>query len=85
EAIGYSRGIWVGWKDLLRVDIIRSHPQFVLIRHFSMTGFFVFVYGSPDHCKRRWLWEVLNMTIPCFDFPWVVIGDFNAILAFNEK
>ncbi|KAG8502883.1 hypothetical protein CXB51_000604 [Gossypium anomalum] len=27
EAIGYSGGIWLGWRDSVRLDVIRSHPQ----------------------------------------------------------
>lgn len=31
EALGFSRGIWIGWKESVCVKIIRSHLQFVLI------------------------------------------------------
>lgn len=30
KAIGYSRGIWLGWKDMVNIEIIQSHPQFIL-------------------------------------------------------
>lgn len=29
EAYGYSGGIWVFWKDSLKVDVLLPHPQFV--------------------------------------------------------
>lgn len=31
EALGFSMGIWIGWKESVCVKIIRSHLQFVLI------------------------------------------------------
>ena len=27
EALGYSEGIWILWKDLVTIDIIRTHPS----------------------------------------------------------
>ncbi|MBA0596662.1 hypothetical protein Gorai_013472, partial [Gossypium raimondii] len=41
--------------------------------------FVVFVYGSHDSQKCKKLWRDLKGSIPNYDFPWMVIGDFNAI------
>lgn len=27
EAIGFFRGIWIVWKESIRVNVIRSHPN----------------------------------------------------------
>lgn len=27
EIVGFSRRIWVGWKDSIRVQIIQNHPN----------------------------------------------------------
>lgn len=32
EEIGYSEGIWLGWKDSIQIGLIRNHPQFILAR-----------------------------------------------------
>ncbi|MBA0796048.1 hypothetical protein Gohar_006848, partial [Gossypium harknessii] len=32
ESIGFSGGIWVGWKDDICISIIHNHPQFMLLR-----------------------------------------------------
>ncbi|KAA3488488.1 LINE-1 reverse transcriptase isogeny [Gossypium australe] len=36
EAIGFSEGIWLGWKDSVRLEVIRSHPQFISTRVWKM-------------------------------------------------
>ena len=32
EAIGYSRGIWLLWRDLLDVEVVFNHKQFIHFR-----------------------------------------------------
>lgn len=31
ESIGFAGGIWVGWKDNIRINIMHNHPQFMLL------------------------------------------------------
>ncbi|KAA3476668.1 reverse transcriptase [Gossypium australe] len=54
EAVGFSGGIWVGWKD-------------------------------PDRSKRKILWEGLKSAMPPQSTPWILMGDFNAILDSEDK
>lgn len=65
------------------MEIIRSHPQFVVSKVFDSTTqrliFVVFVYGSHDSKKCKKLWRDLKGSIPNYDFPWMAVGDFNAI------
>ncbi|KAG8495702.1 hypothetical protein CXB51_013535 [Gossypium anomalum] len=89
EAVGFSGGIWIGWKDFITVDILGNHPQFILLR---ISGVFywqpilvTFVYGSPNSKKKKQLWEALKHTVLVDGSPWLAIGDFNAILASCEK
>ncbi|KAL1149714.1 hypothetical protein V6Z11_A10G209100 [Gossypium hirsutum] len=35
EAIGYFGGIWLGWKDSIRLEVVRSHPLFILTQDNS--------------------------------------------------
>ncbi|KAG8498856.1 hypothetical protein CXB51_005701 [Gossypium anomalum] len=48
EAISFSVGIWVCWKNTISVEIIFNHPQFILARvgfpSPSMSVFISFVY-----------------------------------------
>ncbi|KAH1122065.1 hypothetical protein J1N35_005225 [Gossypium stocksii] len=90
EAIGYSRGIWLGWKDSVRVDVVCSHHQFIVTRIWYMSSptpiFISIVYGSPNQKKENDLWKDLRSSIPleqilCI----VVVSDFNAILSSIEK
>ncbi|XP_016722174.1 uncharacterized protein [Gossypium hirsutum] len=68
EAVEFSGGIWISWKNTVNLEVIRNHPQFILVRICSSVSsqyvFIAFVYGSPNWRKRRLLWEQLKTTIP---------------------
>lgn len=89
EDIGFFRGIWVGWKEWIRIEIIRSHPQFIIIQvsdnFFHWPIFVTFFYGSLDSRNRKHLSDVLKNIIPSNESPWVAIGDFNTLLSPSEK
>ncbi|KAJ4719151.1 RNA-directed DNA polymerase, eukaryota, Reverse transcriptase zinc-binding domain protein [Melia azedarach] len=42
-----------------------------------------FIYASTSYVVRRQLWQELQNTQT--QLPWVVLGDFNAVLGFHEK
>lgn len=44
-----------------------------------------FVYGSLNRKKRQDLWRNLRLSYCRDQTLWVIIGDFNVILASNEK
>ncbi|KAL1172791.1 hypothetical protein V6Z11_A05G372700 [Gossypium hirsutum] len=89
EVIGFSSGIWIAWRDSFCVEIIKSHPQFVIVKvyrsSFKHSFLTAFVYGSPNSHKIIHIWWALHSTISMDDSPWMAIGDFNAILSSNEK
>lgn len=89
EAIGYSGGIWLGWKEFVQVEVLHSHPQFVLARvrqPNSLSSVFIsFVYGSPNRQVCKELWRDLMSSIPSRQVPWLAIGDFNVILSASKK
>ncbi|KAA3488313.1 reverse transcriptase [Gossypium australe] len=89
ESVGFSGGIWVGWKDSITISIIHNHPQFMLLNlkvNAINNGFFIFVvYGSPDRIKRQALWDDLMDVLPQDPLPWMILGDFNAILSPEDK
>ncbi|KAH1130005.1 hypothetical protein J1N35_001383, partial [Gossypium stocksii] len=89
EAIGFSRGIWIGWKDSIHLEVVRSHPQFILTLVWQIPSvhpiLIAFVYGSPNKQMRQVLWNDLRSSIQYGQTPWMAIGDFNAILSSTEK
>ncbi|KAG8479043.1 hypothetical protein CXB51_029683 [Gossypium anomalum] len=44
EAVGFSGGIWIGWKNSISVEILRNHSQFILIK---ISGYTVPVDADP--------------------------------------
>ncbi|KAA3458339.1 reverse transcriptase [Gossypium australe] len=89
ESAGFSEGIWVRWKEYIPISIIHNHPQFMIFRIQGTNlndGFFlVVVYGSPDRTRRKLLWENLTNALPQASLPWLILGDFNAILSPQDK
>ncbi|KAA3471230.1 reverse transcriptase [Gossypium australe] len=89
EAIGFLEGIWIGWKNSVCLEIIYNHYQFIMAQVGSTSSpisvFISFVYGSLNRQKSKDLWDILKSLIPMGNCPWVVIGDFNAILSSSEK
>ncbi|KAG8474224.1 hypothetical protein CXB51_033548 [Gossypium anomalum] len=89
EAVGFSGGIWIGWKGTISVDILGNHSQFILLRNsrnsYRKPVLVSFVYGSPNSQKRKQLWEALKCIVPMDGTPWLAIGDFNIILSSYEK
>ncbi|KAA3475888.1 reverse transcriptase [Gossypium australe] len=87
--MGFSGGIWVGWEDFIHIKIIQNHPQFTFLRvdnHIPNKSFLIsFVYGSPDRSKRKLLWKGLQSMAPNNTIPWLIMGDFNAILSPADK
>ncbi|KAL1164344.1 hypothetical protein V6Z11_A06G063000 [Gossypium hirsutum] len=89
EAVGFSGGIWIGWKDFISVNILGNHFQFILLKiygnSYRQSILVVIVYGSPNGQKQKQLWEAIKYTVLIDETPWLMIGDFNAILASCEK
>lgn len=87
EAIGFSAGICVLWKDGIHVTVLATHPQFLLLRvsdGISDPWCLYVVYGSPDFGLHKQLWEDLDQASLGFDFAWISIGYFNSVLSSDE-
>lgn len=88
EAIGFSWGIWLLWKEIFEVEIIMNNKQFV---HFKITknngllSWVTAVYASPVPNVRRFLWNYLGQLVKSIKAPWLVGGDFNSILYTSER
>ncbi|KAJ4824519.1 hypothetical protein Tsubulata_020714 [Turnera subulata] len=88
EARGLSGGIWLLWKEaLLSIRILINHAQFIHMKVLSPDGSFIFtaVYGSPNEYARRFFWRNLEVLAPTITEPWMLAGDFNALLCSTER
>lgn len=88
EAIGYSRGIWLLWRDLLDVEVVFNHKQFIHFRIINNSGILSWittVYASLVHTNRQIIWDHLGRLANNTQGPWLIGGDFNAILNALKK
>ena len=70
------------------MDILKTHPQFIHMKVVSLGKTFSWllsvIYGSPNPCLRRLLWQGLNQQYMNLNLPWFVAGDFNSVLTADE-
>ncbi|XP_028796894.1 uncharacterized protein LOC114752327 [Neltuma alba] len=89
EAVGYSGGIWLLWRDHLTIEIVSNHKQFIhtYIQRANETTATAFtaIYGSPNASRREHLWRDLLKLQVSDDEPWLIAGDFNATLAEGDR
>ncbi|KAL0420752.1 UNVERIFIED_CONTAM: hypothetical protein Slati_3098100 [Sesamum latifolium] len=82
--------IWVAWnEDELDVDILLVHAQFIHCKIFicgcQKVVFVMVVYGDNEVVPRRDLWHELSLLASSIvDDPWLVLGDFNAVMDMSE-
>ncbi|KAL0283160.1 UNVERIFIED_CONTAM: hypothetical protein Sradi_7238500 [Sesamum radiatum] len=87
---GPGNRIWIAWDDeLLDVSVLDLDAQFIHCRitircaHLSILA--TVVYGANDAISRRGLWQKLVLLANSIsDVPWIVGGDFNAVLDMSE-
>lgn len=49
------------------------------------TNMLTIVYASTNYVRRQDLWEDLKRIADDMEDPWMVLGDFNALLAISER
>ncbi|KAL0428297.1 UNVERIFIED_CONTAM: hypothetical protein Slati_3004500 [Sesamum latifolium] len=87
---GPGTRIWVAWnEDELDVDILLVHAQLIhckiFIRDSQKVVFVTVVYGDNEVVPRRELWQELSLLPSSIvDDPWLVLGDFNAVMDMSE-
>lgn len=87
ETQGFSGGIWVLWKNSIKVDIIITHQQFILLQvkeDYQAPWCLVVVYGSPSYSLRKRLWRNMRKECNNINYPWLVVGDFNIVVSSSE-
>ena len=83
EALGFSGGIWLLWKESCNVQILKTHPQFIHLKVYSeddQQWLLSVVYGSPTYSLRKFLWNDLNGNSLDLKNPWMVAGGFNSVM-----
>ncbi|KAJ4828461.1 hypothetical protein Tsubulata_018168 [Turnera subulata] len=84
DARGFAGGIWLLWmEERVDVSVVFCHTQFIHARVTNSTEsfFLTVVYGSPHEKWHKYLWSNLEVLAPGLSAPWVLLGDFNAVLA----
>ncbi|XP_026428291.1 uncharacterized protein LOC113324182 [Papaver somniferum] len=81
--------IWVGWDpEVLQVSLIQNSSQAIFLDvnlPHNISCVFTFVYGDNDGIVRRSLWNDL-VSFSCYNKkPWMILGDFNAILEYKDR
>lgn len=86
EAVGFSGEIWLFWKQIVDIESIVTHPQFVLflVNHDTVKWYLSVVYDSLNAQLKRKLWEELDHAILKIDGPWISLGDFNVVSGRDE-
>ncbi|XP_074278043.1 uncharacterized protein LOC141601646 [Silene latifolia] len=82
--------IWVIWDPaIFTVDIIAIEPRVIYSKVTSLQSGIVWwlsmVYGFNRVNERLSLWNSLAIMNTVAIGPWVVMGDFNNVLALNER
>ncbi|GMJ03751.1 hypothetical protein HRI_004044300 [Hibiscus trionum] len=89
EASGFSGGIWLFWNDLVSMDVFAVSSQFIHAlctdRNSGVKSLVTCVYASPNRLCRNGMWDMLHALAPSSDLPWVIDGDFNAILDSRDR
>lgn len=80
-------GIWLLWKADYKLDILKTHPQFVLARicrNDSSPWLLSVVYGSPNASLRNFLWQDLASNSIDLSDPWLAVRDFHSVTSSTE-
>lgn len=87
EAVGFSGGIWVLWKANIHLEVLHTHPQFVVLQvcHINASPWLLFVvYGSPNQALRRKIFSDLSQQTLNLQGAWVLVGEYNSVVNRDE-
>ncbi|CAN1801891.1 hypothetical protein LINPERHAP1_LOCUS23152 [Linum perenne] len=89
EARGFGGGIWILWNDPnITITTLSSSTQFLHFRAQNDLGkscLTIVVYAAPNLMGRRVLWKDLKGLSNLISEPWLLVGDFNAMIEPSEK
>ncbi|XP_074298369.1 uncharacterized protein LOC141629236 [Silene latifolia] len=82
DALGASGGLWVGWRRGEKISHVYSCMNFVILRIAKYNGilwYLVLFYGAPKTAMRSSVLHELEGCIASFEYPFLIIGDFNQV------
>ncbi|MBA0642044.1 hypothetical protein Goklo_026507 [Gossypium klotzschianum] len=89
EATWFSGGIWLFWNDNLSVEVLKVNSHFVhmriQIRQNNSSFLCTVIHASPQWVLREVLWDNLGVIAVGIEEPWIMAGDFNAILSCEKR
>ncbi|KAL5703663.1 hypothetical protein ACHQM5_022190 [Ranunculus cassubicifolius] len=89
DPIGRSGGLALFWKEGVDLEILIANKNHISgkISNYpaNKDWFFSFVYGHPVSHHRKIVWNDLRNFAGVVEGPWALMGDFNAIMAVEEK
>ncbi|XP_059284882.1 uncharacterized protein LOC132038189 [Lycium ferocissimum] len=82
--------IWVGWKPAhLDLTILHTTSQvihcYVEDKDTSFASYITFVYGFNTVGERKEMWDQLRTIYSSLTGPWLILGDFNALLSVDDR
>ncbi|KAL9440617.1 hypothetical protein AB3S75_019313 [Citrus x aurantiifolia] len=88
DRVGRGGGLAFLWKAACEVTLLSYGQNYIDtevevadLGRWRITGF----YGFPESSRRQASWNLLRSLSNSSSLPWVCIGDFNDLLAANEK
>ncbi|KAK2449721.1 hypothetical protein QL285_008883 [Trifolium repens] len=85
---GRSGGLSVMWRDTINCRVMNYSRNFVNLivkekeeEEWRLTCY----YGYSERGRRRQAWELLRELRDMSDLPWCIVGDFNDLLAQEDK
>ncbi|CAL8105061.1 unnamed protein product [Prunus armeniaca] len=89
DANGFSGGLWLLWNaSKVTVDIVGTSAQSIsacVCWLDQPPWMFTAVYAHPCIAKRQKLWDYLSFVGANHNMPWLIAGDFNEMLRFEDK
>lgn len=89
DAVGSSGGLALFWREGISLTISGTNKYSISVilhdYHASIDWYITFCYGEPNPQFRPQFWHTLHACGDTFKGPWLVIGDFNAILSGTDK
>ncbi|KAL4181106.1 hypothetical protein AMTRI_Chr12g269540 [Amborella trichopoda] len=80
--------LWPFWKNTIKAPNVKANSEQSISVIFDAHGesvLFSIIHAQTSLVKCRILWEDLKNLSCSDDIPWVIMGDFNAILLYFEK
>ncbi|KAK3222256.1 hypothetical protein Dsin_009281 [Dipteronia sinensis] len=85
DSEGQDSLLWNGSDIRIQVIASSRHTISALVADHKTLWVFTVVYVNPCVNYRRNIWSYLDSVRGCFNFLWLVIGDFNEIIYSSEK